>query len=171
MLGAMFSGRHNTTKNEDGAYFIDRDGTHFRHILNFLRSPEEFDTTHLSPVQVKEIRIEARFYALEDFMFPPQPVVAFVPAPLCKASARIQKATNGELGNVYDIYINQGADGIFMSSIYPNSPPENTKVITICLGCQTGIVSMGNPFTIRGLGNSIEYLEVQPTRLTCVLCC
>ena len=37
MLAAMFSGRHNVTKDEDGRYFIDRDGTHFRYILNYLR--------------------------------------------------------------------------------------------------------------------------------------
>ena len=37
MLAAMFSGRHNVMKDEDGRYFIDRDGTHFRFILNYLR--------------------------------------------------------------------------------------------------------------------------------------
>jgi hypothetical protein len=37
MLAAMFSGRHNTQKNDDDRYFIDRDGTHFRYILNYLR--------------------------------------------------------------------------------------------------------------------------------------
>ena len=37
MLAAMFSGRHNVMKDEDGRYFIDRDGTHFRYILNYLR--------------------------------------------------------------------------------------------------------------------------------------
>ena len=37
MLAAMFSGRHSVKKQEDGSYFIDRDGTHFRYILNYLR--------------------------------------------------------------------------------------------------------------------------------------
>jgi len=37
MLAAMFSGRHALTADEDGSYFIDRDGKHFGHILNFLR--------------------------------------------------------------------------------------------------------------------------------------
>ena len=37
MLAAMFSGRHNVIKDEEGRYFIDRDGTHFRYILNYLR--------------------------------------------------------------------------------------------------------------------------------------
>ena len=38
MLHAMFSGRFDTKPNEDGSYFIDRDGTHFRYILNYLRT-------------------------------------------------------------------------------------------------------------------------------------
>jgi len=37
MLSAMFSGRHALRQDDDGAYFIDRDGTHFRYVLNYLR--------------------------------------------------------------------------------------------------------------------------------------
>ena len=37
MLQAMFSGRFDTKPSEDGSFFIDRDGTHFRYILNYLR--------------------------------------------------------------------------------------------------------------------------------------
>ncbi|KAL6228523.1 hypothetical protein ACLB2K_002472 [Fragaria x ananassa] len=36
MLAAMFSGRH-TLSHEKGYVFVDRDGKHFRHILNWLR--------------------------------------------------------------------------------------------------------------------------------------
>ena len=38
MLAAMFSGRFDMKPSEDGSFFIDRDGTHFRFILNFLRT-------------------------------------------------------------------------------------------------------------------------------------
>lgn len=37
MLAAMFSGRHALKQEDDSSYFLDRDGTHFRYILNFLR--------------------------------------------------------------------------------------------------------------------------------------
>lgn len=37
MLGTMFSGRHKIHKQKNGSVFIDRDGTHFRVILNYLR--------------------------------------------------------------------------------------------------------------------------------------
>ena len=36
MLGIMFSGR-DAMQCQDGSFFIDRDGTQFRHILNYLR--------------------------------------------------------------------------------------------------------------------------------------
>ncbi|KAL9826220.1 BTB/POZ domain-containing protein KCTD7 isoform 1-T1 [Geothlypis trichas] len=38
MLAAMFSGRHYIPTDAEGRYFIDRDGTYFGDILNFLRS-------------------------------------------------------------------------------------------------------------------------------------
>ena len=38
MLAAMFSGKFEMKPSEDGSFFIDRDGTHFRFILNFLRT-------------------------------------------------------------------------------------------------------------------------------------
>ena len=38
MLTAMFSGKFEMKPSKDGSFFIDRDGTHFRFILNFLRT-------------------------------------------------------------------------------------------------------------------------------------
>ena len=40
-LASCFSGRFPLAP-ADGVYFIDRDGTHFRHILNHLRDPGSF---------------------------------------------------------------------------------------------------------------------------------
>lgn len=34
LFSAMFSGRHKLIKDEEGCYFIDRDGRHFHDILN-----------------------------------------------------------------------------------------------------------------------------------------
>ncbi|XP_068760882.1 uncharacterized protein [Montipora capricornis] len=63
MLHAMFSGRFDTKPSEDGSYFIDRDGTHFRYILNYLRSgklvvPED-------KIVRKELLNEAEFYQIQ----------------------------------------------------------------------------------------------------------
>ena len=64
----MFSGRHPTSPSSDGSYFIDRDPTHFRRILNYLRTgaiavPED---EH----EKAELLCEADFYALEALAAP-----------------------------------------------------------------------------------------------------
>ena len=66
MLHAMFSGRFDTKPGEDGSYFIDRDGTHFRHILNYLRTgklvlPDD-------KVVRKELLNEAEFYRIDGIL-------------------------------------------------------------------------------------------------------
>ena len=63
MLGAMFNGSLPTTKDSSGAYFIDRDGHLFEHVLNFLRSsqlalPDGFKL-------LDQLAVEADFYQVE----------------------------------------------------------------------------------------------------------
>ena len=67
MLAAMFSGRHNVIKDEEGRYFIDRDGTHFRYILNYLRDGNTyipFDNQQL----VDELYEEVQFFNVENLL-------------------------------------------------------------------------------------------------------
>jgi hypothetical protein len=64
MLAAMFSGRHALTADEDGSYFIDRDGKHFGHILNFLR--QGTIQVELNTDTARALAIEAEFYGLAD---------------------------------------------------------------------------------------------------------
>eukprot|EP01112_Ceratiomyxa_fruticulosa_P012868 TRINITY_DN3587_c0_g1_i3.p1 TRINITY_DN3587_c0_g1~~TRINITY_DN3587_c0_g1_i3.p1 ORF type:complete len:351 (+),score=74.32 TRINITY_DN3587_c0_g1_i3:794-1846(+) len=63
-FGAMFSGLHEVTPDKEGAYFIDRDGEHFRHILNFLRTGELIFPEG-DKVLRKELFKEAEFYQIE----------------------------------------------------------------------------------------------------------
>ena len=63
MLAAMFSGKFDMKPSEDGSFFIDRDGTHFRFILNYLRTgklilPE-------GATFLKELEEEAEFYQIQ----------------------------------------------------------------------------------------------------------
>ena len=63
MLHVMFSGRFDTKPDKDGTYFIDRDGTSFRYVLNYLRTgelvvPDDKTIRH-------ELLIEAKFYQVE----------------------------------------------------------------------------------------------------------
>ncbi|EIE23836.1 POZ domain-containing protein [Coccomyxa subellipsoidea C-169] len=69
LFNAMFSGRHVLTPDENGCYFVDRDGRHFHDILNFLRDgtfsyPEDgADFKYLL-----ELRAEAEYYCLSSLV-------------------------------------------------------------------------------------------------------
>ncbi|XP_019716052.1 BTB/POZ domain-containing protein KCTD6a [Hippocampus comes] len=66
MLGAMFRGDVPTLRDASGNYFIDRDGTLFHYILNFLRSSEL--TLPCDFKEVELLRKEADFYQLEPLL-------------------------------------------------------------------------------------------------------
>ncbi|XP_065914500.1 uncharacterized protein [Dysidea avara] len=71
MLGVMFSGRHDleTMKCSDGSFFIDRDGTHFRYILNYLRDGEERVWSFPKSLELlQEIFCEAKYYQLSGLL-------------------------------------------------------------------------------------------------------
>jgi len=64
MLAAMFSGRHTMNPETDGSFFIDRDGSHFRHILNYLRNG--VIVVALESNTSLELAVEAEYYGLHD---------------------------------------------------------------------------------------------------------
>ena len=66
MLAAMFSGMFEMKANEDGAFFIDRDGTHFRFILNYLRNGELILPD--GATFLKELEAEAKFYQIQGIL-------------------------------------------------------------------------------------------------------
>ena len=66
MLAAMFSGRHEVQTTEDGSFFIDRDGTNFRFILNYLRNGELILPD--GATFLKELEAEAKFYQLQGIL-------------------------------------------------------------------------------------------------------
>ena len=63
MLHAMFSGRFDTKPSGDGSYFIDRDGTHFRYILNYLRTGQLI--VPKNEIIRVELLAEAEFYQID----------------------------------------------------------------------------------------------------------
>ena len=64
LLGRIFSGRQDVKKDNSGKYFIDRDGSLFRYILDFLRTkrlhlPEDFG-------EIERLKTEAEFFEMTD---------------------------------------------------------------------------------------------------------
>ena len=66
MLAAMFSGKFEMKPSEDGSFFIDRDGTHFRFILNYLRNGELILPEGVT--FLKELEAEAKFYQIQGIL-------------------------------------------------------------------------------------------------------
>ncbi|XP_046863383.1 uncharacterized protein LOC124457139 [Xenia sp. Carnegie-2017] len=78
MLAAMFSERFNVKPDEeDGAYFIDRDGTHFRYILNYLRTGKLI-YPKTNKILAKELYLEAEFYQINGLKREIWPGVSFL---------------------------------------------------------------------------------------------
>jgi len=69
-FGRLFSGPFPSHMvGDDGRVFLDRDGVHFRYILNFLRDPERFVLKLRNKQELDQLRLEAAFYEIEDLMF------------------------------------------------------------------------------------------------------
>ena len=66
MLAAMFSGKFDTKPSEDGSFFIDRDGTHFRFIFNYLRDGELILPD--GATALKRFQKEAEFYQIQGIL-------------------------------------------------------------------------------------------------------
>ena len=64
MLAVMFSGRHKLVLSKENTFFIDRDGTHFRYILNYLRGDLHLDVFPDDETVLKEIQKEADYFQL-----------------------------------------------------------------------------------------------------------
>jgi hypothetical protein len=66
MLAVLFGGKFSENLDRDGCVFIDRDGTNFRYILNFLRDGE----VQLPPEvhAIRDILVEAEYYMVTELV-------------------------------------------------------------------------------------------------------
>ncbi|KAJ1425682.1 BTB/POZ protein [Ochromonadaceae sp. CCMP2298] len=123
MIGCMFSGRHALPKGEDGYFFIDRDGAHFRHVLNFLRSPEGYKMV-LTGAEVDELRRESEYYGIDQLMFPPSTE---------KSLPYKDLRTHGAMGT---IAVRVDGEGV-------HTIRDTGAKIEYCRHCQSGIFNIG----------------------------
>ena len=68
LLAEIFKPNSPFTKTSTFTYYFDRDHTHFRHILNYLRNRCQVDL-HTLPrdgAALRELLIEARYYRLKE---------------------------------------------------------------------------------------------------------
>ena len=106
----MFSGRHDLPKDENGAYFLDRNPRPFNVILDFLRSPKKYTTEAIVDKELLMlVQIEAEFFGMKENMFPapPPPPPPFVPA--------APQTLRGKHG--HEINVTQGVDELWYMSI------------------------------------------------------
>ncbi|KAL2104002.1 hypothetical protein ACEWY4_000870 [Coilia grayii] len=98
MLGGMFRGDLPTTRDAQGNYFIDRDGTLFRYILNFLRTSEL--TRPVDFTEMDLLRREADFYQIEPLIQclndpkPPYPLDTFEQVVELSSTRKLSKYSN-----------------------------------------------------------------------------
>ncbi|XP_012672144.2 BTB/POZ domain-containing protein KCTD6 [Clupea harengus] len=98
MLGAMFRGDLPTTRDVQGNYFIDRDGTLFRFILNFLRTSELIRPVSFTEMDL--LRKEADFYQVEPLIQclndpkPPYPLDTYEQTVELSSTRKLSKYSN-----------------------------------------------------------------------------
>ena len=135
MLAAMFSGRHKLETTGDGSFFIDRDGTHFRFILNYLR-----DRKLILPegaTFLKELEAEAKFYQLQGILDALKPKEPFEESVILKNEEHrrvlkswLPEAMKGE----YRLLFRASRDGFAASTFHFQCDNEGPTVAVVKSG-------------------------------------
>ena len=66
LLALIIRNQTNTRLDKDGHYFIDRDGTYFRYILNYFRDKQLFLPENFT--ELKQLCSEAKFYQIDQLI-------------------------------------------------------------------------------------------------------
>jgi hypothetical protein len=145
MLGVMFKGDIPSSRDQNGHYFIDRDGEMFRYILNFCRSgklclPQKFSDFDL-------LENEADFYQIE-------PLITSI-----MAARQNAMKENLEVHYIEIVEVRAGTTATM--------PSKNSRVKTILLGRKEDLLAIP-PHLIGGevserleSKNGSQYVELE----------
>ena len=137
VLGAMFSGGHDleTMQCKDGSFFIDRDGTHFRHILNYLRDGEEVVESFPKSLEVlSELIREAKFYQLDSLIALLKPLLQEIDVSNQKQVTLLFSSSNGN-------YLDYDEATLGISTGYSKSNTVRRKIV-----CKTKRISRAKKY-------------------------
>ncbi|XP_061180352.1 potassium channel regulatory protein-like [Saccostrea echinata] len=126
MLGVMFKGDIPSKMDQDGNYFIDRDGQMFRYILNFCRSGKLCLPQHFTDYDLLEN--EADFYQI-------QPLITSI-----TSSRQHAMKENLEVHYLEIVEVRTGTTATM--------PSKNSRVKTILLGRKEDLLAL--PSTLVG---------------------
>eukprot|EP01032_Pedospumella_encystans_P010208 gene10208-11947_t len=133
MIGAMYSGRHELVQDDEGYHFIDRDGTHFRYILNFLRAPENFKSQNPQRIKVIVTQEENGIFTING-----------IPVCFCEQCSIGDYASNPAASIEYDDYYRNDGDEYYhyiqnLSKLIRDKKgviiTEQPKVVSPCRIC------------------------------------
>ena len=179
MLGAMFSGRHQLPKDKDGFYFIDQDGTHFRHIINFLRNPEGFVIT-LKGEELAELKNQAAYYLLDDVMpmftkLPPQSLQMYSHGALTNTYMTVVQDENGiwsvrddanSFQSTHEYHSTFYDHSTYDHKIMQNGRPQKAKFILKVCSCRKAYFNNNTQYLYFN-NFSLPLVAEQPMKSTC----
>ena len=135
MLAAMFSGKFEMKPSEDGSFFIDRDGTYFRFILNYLRNGELILPE--GATFLKELEAEAKFYQLQGILVALKPKEPFEESVILtnEEHRRVLKSWLPEaMKGEYHVLFRASRDGFAASTFHFQCDNEGPTVAVVKSG-------------------------------------
>eukprot|EP01083_Nonionella_stella_P087687 243992_1 len=179
VLSKMFEGKFALRSSKDGSYFIDRDGTYFGMILNYLRSGQiiipqndwQYIITHLlvesQYYQIASLHRKLRFMSVGSDMLSPQQI-ADIQTMICREYHKEKHSINWQLLCKYNIVDNTcqhyakpcNSRSDTCMSIFDDveSVIEQRKSVLIVMMIPSGIwgIFVENRIEDRGLDHSIS---------------
>eukprot|EP01084_Bolivina_argentea_P018989 35355_1 len=151
VLYKMFEGKFSLQPSDDGSYFIDRDGTEFKYILNYLRDGILIIPKTNNKYILQRLFIEADFYQLTSLktLLPAYNIALQSDVLNCNNILQIQKLINEEKG-VKQINWN-------WRLLYKSAPPIMDEINRCCKGRNSLLYVFNDGLETVGIYSKAKY--------------